>query len=298
MEHFLSLHQTTPAQLSELLQTAKKLKALQKKGITHRVLEGKTLGMLFQKPSNRTRVSFEVAMYQLGGHALNLQQSEIGLKERESVADVAQVMARYVDAMMLRVMEHCDIEEFARYSDVPIINGLSDRFHPCQAVADALTILEKKGRLSDIRLTYIGDGNNVCASLINVAALCGMQVSVCCPEGYEPQQSDIISDYTLSRNPKEAVAKADVIYTDVWTSMGQEAETALRKEVFAEFSVTQELFNAAPKTCIFMHCLPAHRGEEVDAAVLLAKRCVVIDQAENRLHAQKAILCHLLDAEI
>lgn len=298
MDHFLSLHTTSTAQLKELLETAKKLKALQKKGITHRVLEGKTLGMLFQKPSNRTRVSFEVAMYQLGGHALNLQQSEIGLKEREAVADVAQVMSRYVDAMMLRVMEHCDIEEFARHSSVPIINGLSDRFHPCQAVADALTILEKKGRLAGVRLAYIGDGNNVCASLINVAALCGMEVTACCPEGYEPQQKDIIGGYTPSRSPKEAVANADVIYTDVWTSMGQEAESALRKKVFAEFCVTQELFNAAPKTCIFMHCLPAHRGEEVDAAVLLAKRCVVIDQAENRLHAQKAILCNLLDASI
>lgn len=293
--HFLSLHTLSADQLEQILGRAEKLKRELKSGTEHHLLRGKTLAMLFLQPSNRTRLSFEIGMTQLGGSALNIRPDEIQLAKREPIPDVARVMSRYVDAVMMRVVQHSTIEEFAEASSVPVINGLSDRYHPCQAASDLLTIREHKGTLRGLKLCYIGDGNNVCISLVHACNLMGIEMVVACPKGYEPMPEPGFH-CEVTHNPSEAIAGADVVYTDVWTSMGQEEESERRRRKFKNYTITQELFEQADSKAIFMHCLPAHRGEEVTHEVVEHPRSVVFDQAENRLHAQKAILSLLLAA--
>ena len=301
---FISLGDLTPDGFWHFLNTAVELKAEQKKGGNKPILAGKTLGMIFQKPSLRTRVSFEVGMLQLGGHALYLSPNEIQLGSRESVPDVARVLARFVDGIMARVFAHSDVETLARYASVPVINGLSDYSHPCQGLADLLTIYEQRGKLKGLKLVYVGDGNNVCHSLLFGGALTGMHVVAATPAGYEPQQAVVAAAHTLAvqthgkieveRDAVTAVRDADVIYTDTWTSMGQEAEAAAREKVFVPYQVNAALLAAARPDVLVMHCLPAHRGHEITDDVMDGPHSVVFDQAENRLHAQKAILALLM----
>ena len=257
-------------------------------------LAGRTLALIFEKPSLRTRVSFDVGMAQLGGHTIYLSQAEVGLGMREPTGDVARVLDRYVDVIAARTFAHETVEELARYALVPVINALSDREHPCQALADLLTIREKKGTLRGVRIAYLGDGNNVARSLALGAAALGAEFAVASPAGFG------LADIAGIRNmegPEDAVRGADVVYTDVWTSMGQEAETGLRREVFAPYQVTAALMAMAAPDAVFMHDLPAHRGEEVVPEVIDGPQSVIYDQAENRLHAQKAVLALLLGAE-
>lgn len=292
--HCITLEDFNADEAQQILDTAIDLKQRQKAGETHHLLAGKTLAMIFQKPSNRTRVSFEVGMYQLGGLALNIRPTELEMGKRETIPDISQVMSRYVDGAMLRVMKHTDLNEFARSSHVPCINGLSDLYHPCQALADALTIREHKGKLAGLKVCYVGDGNNVANSLINVCKLLEIDIVISCPKGYEPSVRQSDKNYEIIPDPREAVENADVIYTDVWTSMGQEDERLSRLRDFDGYCVTKELMSRAAKDAIFMHCLPAHRGEEVEQSVVDGPQSVVFDQAENRLHAQKALLSLLL----
>jgi ornithine carbamoyltransferase len=280
------------------------LKKEWKRGGNKPVLKGQVLGMVFQKPSLRTRVSFDMAMRHLGGDALYLSPNEIGLGGREAVSDVARVLSRYVQAIMARTFSHQHIEELARWSSVPVINGLSEYNHPCQALADGLTILEHKGRLQGVNVTFIGDGNNVAVSLLHLCAKLGANFTLAAPDGYGLPAKAIeiarplaeASGATLRflNSPPQAVQDADVIYTDTWTSMGQEAETEKRRQVFPPFQVNRALVAEAAPDAIVMHCLPAHRGEEVTDEVMDGPQSVVFDEAENRLHAQKAILYYLL----
>ena len=305
MKHFLALADLTPKELFGLLDLAVALKAEWKKGGNPPYLQGKTLGMIFQKPSLRTRMSFDMAMLHLGGHALYLSPSEISLGQRESVADVARVLGRYVDAIMARVFGHKDVLELARYSPVPVINALSDYNHPCQGLGDLLTIYERFGKFNDIKIAYIGDGNNVANSLIFGSTLVGADFSIATPIGYEIT-GDVVakaqafaaksgSNLYFSHDPNEAVREADVVYTDVWTSMGQEAETQKRLEVFSpRFQINSALLTKARRNAIVMHCLPAHRGQEITDEVADGEQSALWDQAENRMHAQKAILVELL----
>jgi ornithine carbamoyltransferase len=300
----LSLADLSPQELHGLLQLAAELKAELQGGGNQPLLQGKVLGMIFQKPSLRTRVSFEVGMLQLGGHALYLSPNEIQLGVRESVADVAQVMGRYVDGIMARVFAHRDVELLAQHAPVPVINGLSDLSHPCQGLADLFTVFEKRGRLQGRKLAWVGDGNNVCHSLLLGTALLGMDMAVATPPGYEPKAAMVEkarglakqsgSTITLSHDPREAVRGADVIYTDVWASMGQEAEVEQRQAIFRPFQVNAALVAAAKADVLVMHCLPAHRGQEITDEVMDGPHSVVYDQAENRMHAQKALLVRLL----
>jgi len=304
MRHFLSIADQSAVQLVKLLDLARDLKAELKAVGNKSLLQGKALGMIFQKPSLRTRVSFERGMEQLGGTAMYLSPAEIKLGERESVPDVARVLSRYVDAIMARVFAHSDIVTLAEYATVPVINGLSDLSHPCQALADVLTIREKLGALKGAKLAYVGDGNNVCNSLLFAAAKLGMNMSVAAPQGYEPDPAILAqargfaaasgSQISSGNDPGQAVAGADVIYTDVWTSMGQEAETQVRLNAFRPYQVNQRLVSRAKPEVLVMHCLPAHRGEEITDEVADGPHSVVFDQAENRMHAQKAILVDLL----
>jgi ornithine carbamoyltransferase len=263
--------------------------------------------MIFQKASTRTRVSFEVGMFQLGGTALYLGANDIQLHRGETVADTARVLSRYVDAIMARVFAHQDILDLARHATVPVINGLSDLLHPCQVLADYYTLRERRGKLDGLKVAWVGDGNNVCHELVLGAVNLGMSIEVATPAGYEPNQlilKSAIRDAQRARSPvpvvttdpMAAVAGADVIYTDVWASMGQEAESERRAQAFARFMVTPEMMAAAGPECVFMHCLPAHRGEEVAAEVIDGPQSVVFDEAENRLHVQKAVLMLLLGA--
>ncbi len=295
LRHFLSLRDFTATEFSQILNLALQLKAAQKAGEAHPFLAGKTLGMIFQKPSNRTRLSFEVGMYQLGGHALNIRPNEISMGDREPIEDVAEVFSRFVDMVMIRANLHQDIVTFAQHSSVPVINGLSDLSHPCQAMADLLTIVEKKGELAQLKVVYVGDGNNVCNSLINACHLAGGQLVVSAPNGYEPDGAAVLPGYAVEEDPMVAAKNADVIYTDVWTSMGQEAETEKRKKIFAPYQVNEKMMKMAKPDSIFMHCLPAHRGDEVSAEVMDSNQSVVFDQAENRMHAQKAIMVGLVN---
>lgn len=295
LRHFLSLTDFSSDEFRKILQLAARLKSDLSSGISHPILEGKTCGMIFQKPSNRTRVSFEVGMYHLGGHALNIRPNEISMGDREPTEDVARIFSRFVDLVMIRANLHLDIVTFSNYSSVPVINGLSDLSHPCQATADLLTILEKKGNPSHIKIVYVGDGNNVCHSLINACWLMGAKLVVSSPANYKPDAQVIAEDrYHWEEDPMQAAKHADVIYTDVWTSMGQESETERRKKIFAAYQVNEKMMMAAHKDAIFMHCLPAHRGDEVSAEVMNSVQSVVFDQAENRLHVQKAIMVLLL----
>jgi len=304
MKHFLSLSNLSGDEIEHLLTLALELKAEWQRGGNRPILRGKTLGMIFQKPSLRTRVSFEMAMLHLGGHALYLSPNEIQLGQRESIADVARVLSRYVDAIMARVFAHQDVEELARFASVPVINGLSDFSHPCQGLADLLTILEHKGPLNNLKVAYIGDGNNVATSLAFGAARTGLNMVIASPPGYElpanvVDQARRLSrqngaQLILTRDPYEAVRNADVIYTDVWISMGQEAERTQRLRDFPPYQVNEALLAAAQRDVVVMHCLPAHRGQEITDGVIDGPRSVVFDQAENRMHAQKAILVWLL----
>jgi ornithine carbamoyltransferase len=300
----ISLGDLSSEDLWLILNRAIELKQELRQGGNKPLLAHKTLGMIFQKPSLRTRVSFEVGMLQLGGHALYLSPNEIQLGARESVPDVARVLSRYVDGIMARVFAHSDVETLARFASVPVINGLSDFSHPCQGLADLLTIYEKRGKLHGLKLVYIGDGNNVCHSLLLGGALAGMHVVAATPPGFEPQQAVVdkarnIAAQTggrivLEHDPKAAVHGADVIYTDVWASMGQEAEAAEREQVFAAYQVNSALVARAGADVLVMHCLPAHRGHEITDDVIDGPQSVVFDQAENRLHAQKAVLALLM----
>ena len=292
------------AEVESLLTLAAQLKDKQQRGIAHPLLEGKTLGLLFQKPSTRTRVSFEAGMNQLGGHALVLPMADIQLSRGESVADTARVLSRYLDGIVIRTYDHATVEEWAREATMPVINGLTDLSHPCQALSDLLTIQEKKGRLKAIKIAYVGDGNNVANSLIEAAAKMGMTIALGCPSGYQPDQHvvDVArleaaktgAVIELGHDPHVAVKEADVIYADVWISMGREREQARRLKVLAPYQVNSRLVGKAKPDAIVMHCLPAHRGEEISAEVLDGPQSVIIDQAENRLHMQKAILTKLL----
>lgn len=302
---FLTLRDYSSEELKFIIETARVFKERFYCG--ERIiplLKGKVLAMIFEKPSTRTRVSFEVAMEQLGGRGLFLSRSELQLGRGESIADTARVLSRYVDGIMARVYRHSDLEELAKHSNVPVINGLSDMYHPCQAVGDMLTIFEKKGRFKGLKLAWIGDGNNVSHSIIVASTKLGLDVYVATPRGYEPKEEVVKaarayaeesgSILKLTNNPLDAIEDADVVYTDVWVSMGQEAEAEERVKVFKEFQVNEKLVDKAKDDFIFMHCLPAHRGYEVTNEVIDGPNSVVWDQAENRLHAQKAILSLLL----
>ncbi|MFC1637499.1 ornithine carbamoyltransferase [Candidatus Margulisiibacteriota bacterium] len=300
----ISIHNLSSAEISEIFDLAADLKNKHKKQEKHEYLWAKSMAMIFEKPSTRTRVSFEIGMWQLGGLAINLEQEATGLGVRESVGDVAKTLSRYADAILIRTFEHAKVVELAKHTDIPVINGLSDLLHPCQALADFFTVREKKGSLKGLKFAYIGDGNNVCHSLMFAAAKVGMNMTIATPRGYEPNEKmvqlafedgqgagvemDILDD------PVIAAKNADVIYTDVWASMGQEKEAKKRQKVFSKFQVNQELVKLAKNDAIVMHCLPAHRGEEITNEVLDGPQSVVFDQAENRLHVQKAILTLLL----
>ncbi len=304
MRHFIALPDYSNAELLSMLELALQLKKERNEGGNKPLFAGKVLAMVFQKPSLRTRVSFDMAMRHLGGDALYLSPAEIGLGKRESIADVSRVLSGYVDAVMARVFEHEHILELAKYSSVPLINGLSDFNHPCQAMADMLTILESFNKLKDLRLAFIGDGNNVAVSLAFACAKLGMHFTIASPEGYDIPQAVIKeaedlaattgSNIQQTRDPIAAVQGADVIYTDTWTSMGQEDEAQKRREIFAPYQVNEKLVASATKEAIVMHCLPAHRGEEITDEVADGPHSVLFQQAENRLHAQKAILVKLL----
>lgn len=300
----VSLADLTPKELQAYLDDAVTIKKAFKAGNAPPVLAGKTLGMIFQKPSLRTRVSFEVGMLQLGGHALYLSPNEIQLGVRESVPDVARVMARYVDCIMARVFAHADVLALAKHASVPVINGLSDFSHPCQGLADYLTVLEHKGPLAGLKLAFVGDANNVYHSLLFGGAKLGVHVACASPVGYGPSARILEiarpfaaasgSRITHTADPVEAVRDADVIYTDVWTSMGQEAEAEERRKAMRPYQVNAALVAAAKKDVIVLHCLPAHRGEEITDEVVDGPHSVVFDQAENRMHAQKAVLARLM----
>jgi ornithine carbamoyltransferase len=296
----LTLAEFSPHEVGLVLDEAAKIKAMQKSRIPYRPLRGRTLAMVFQKPSNRTRVSFEVGMYQLGGHALHLLPQEIQMGKRETPSDTGRVLARYIDAIMVRTFDHEEVEELAEAAEVPVINGLTDTHHPCQALADLLTVREEFGRLEGVKISYIGDGNNVAHSLAIGCALTGASLAIAHPEGHDPDPGVIElagslgAAPALTEDPREAISGARVVYTDVWASMGQEAEAEERKERFAAYQVNERLMGLAEGGAIFLHCLPAHRGEEVTAEVIDGPRSRVFDQAENRLHAQKALLYLLL----
>ena len=296
----LTLAEFIPEEAGLILDEAVKIKALQKSRIPYRPLRGRTLAMVFQKPSNRTRVSFEVGMYQLGGHALSLSPQEIQMGKRETPSDTGRVLARYIDAIMVRTFDHEEVEELADAAQAPVINGLTDQHHPCQALADLLTVREEFGRLEGVRISYIGDGNNVAHSLAIGCGLTGAELTIAHLEGHAPDP-DVVklaeklgAAPTLTEDPQEAATGARVVYTDVWASMGQEDEAEERKNRFAPYQVDEELMSLATDDAIFLHCLPAHRGEEVTAGVIDGPQSRVFDQAENRLHAQKALLYLLL----
>ncbi|MGI6367231.1 MAG: ornithine carbamoyltransferase [Anaerolineae bacterium] len=301
----LALRDLSPAQLADILSSAAKLKADWKAGQRGPLLPGRTLAMLFQKPSLRTRTSFDLGMYQLGGYAVYLSPDEVQLGKRESTADVARVLSRYADAIMARVFAHSDLEDLARWASVPVINGLSDLAHPCQGIADLLTIQEKMGTLRGVHLTYLGDGNNVLHSLLIGGALAGMHVTAACPAGYGPQDQVVAEaitlaaasggSITLTTDPLEGARAAEVLYTDTWTSMGQEAEAEARRQIFPAYQINDALLAQAPLVQGVMHCLPAHRGEEITDSVADGERSWLFDQAENRLHGQKAVLVYLLE---
>jgi len=296
----VSIHDLSREEVMQILETARWLKMHQKAGGVFTPLVGKTLGMIFHKPSTRTRLSFQVAMYQLGGQAIFLSAQDMQLKRGETIADTARVLSRYLDGIMIRTFAHADVVELARYATIPVINGLTDLLHPCQALSDLFTISEKKGRLEGLRLVYVGDGNNMAHSLMLGGAKAGMHVVVATPPGFEPND-DVVhwaeEDAALTggsveivHDPMAAVRGADVVYTDVWASMGEEAEHDRKAASLRPYQVNQALMNAAGPQAIFMHCLPAHRGEEVTDEVIDGPQSVVWDQAENRLHVQKAIL--------
>ncbi len=295
MKHFLKLSDWSTKEIYEALDLADKLKYEKKHGIEHKLLNGMTLGMIFSKSSTRTRVSFEVGIHDLGGSGLFLSSRDLQIGRGEPVEDTARVLSRYLDGIMIRTFAQKEVEDLAAYGSIPIINGLTDYCHPCQVMADLQTIREHKGDLSGKKLTYIGDGNNMANSLIVGGIKTGMEVAVACPKGYEPD-AEIMKwasengKFTCTESIEEAASGADALYTDVWASMGQESEAALRKEIFKSYQINSSVMAAANPGAMVMHCLPAHRGEEITAEVFEAHASEIFDEAENRLHAQKAIM--------
>ncbi|QDP39088.1 ornithine carbamoyltransferase [Radiobacillus deserti] len=299
---FLTLADFSKAELNFMLNLAQHLKKQRKLGREEQPLKGKTLGMIFEKSSTRTRVSFEAGIYQLGGTGLFLSSKDLQIGRGEPVADTAKVLSGYLDGIMIRTYSQSLVEQLAENATIPVINGLTDDYHPCQVLADMLTIQETKGSLKGVKIAYIGDGNNMAHSLMIGSAIMGMDISVASPKGFEPDEAitkkavDLAnqSSVVVTNDPVEAVANADVIYTDVWASMGQEEEQKAREEIFANFQVNDYLVAHAHSDYTFMHCLPAHRGEEVTASIIDGKHSVVFQEAENRLHAQKALMVALM----
>lgn len=304
MKHLLSIHDLTTEETEQILDLAQELKEKQKKRIPHPLLKGKTLGMIFSKSSTRTRVSFETGMYQLGGHALFLSSNDIQLGRGESIYDTANVLSRYLDGIMIRTFAQQDVEDLAKYGSIPIINGLTDLLHPCQALTDMLTIFEKKGSLKGLKLAYLGDGNNMTHSLLYAGAKLGMNVSVATPQGFACKE-EIVSNakedakktgavIDISYDPVRAIENADAVYTDTWLSMGQEGSKEERMKVFRDYQVNESLMKHAKSDAVFLHCLPAYRGYEVTSEVIDGPQSVIFDEAENRLHTQKAIMALLM----
>lgn len=300
MKHLLSMSAITKEDLYELLDLADKIKKETKAGIFTPYLKNKTLGMIFQKASTRTRVSFEVGMTQLGGYALFLNANDMQIGRGEPIQDTARVLSRYLDGIMIRTFAQQDVEDLATYGSIPIINGLTDFAHPCQILADLMTIREHKGKLEGLKMCYIGDGNNMCNSLIVGALKAGMQIAVACPEGYTPDPTILEAvktnpSFTLTTDPKIAAQEADVVVTDVWASMGDESQADIRKKAFENiYQINDEIMALAKKDAMVQHCLPAHREEEITAKVFEEHANEIFDEAENRLHAQKAVLVKLL----
>ena len=301
MKHLLKLLDLTGEEIYDILNLADQLKYERKNGISHRRLEGKSLGMIFQKSSTRTRVSFEAGMFQLGGQALYLNATDMQMKRGEPVEDTARVLSRYIDGIMIRTFDQSEVEALAEHGDIPVINGLTDFSHPCQVLADLMTVREVKGALEGLKMCYIGDGNNMANSLIVGGLKTGMAVGVACPEGYEPDAKVLdfakgFPAFTLSRDPLEAAAGADVVLTDVWASMGQEGEREKRRAAFEGiYQVNARLLAAANPGCMVQHCLPAHKGEEITADVFESHAAEIFEEAENRLHAQKAVMVMLME---
>ena len=304
MKDFISLHDCTKEEIQKLLELAIKLKKETKQGVEHHLLKGKTLGMIFTKSSTRTRVSFEVGMVQLGGYPLFLSSNDIQLGRGETIYDTAKVLERFLDGIMIRTFSHQDVLDLAEHADIPVINGLTDLLHPCQVLADLQTIYEHKGRLSGLKLAYIGDGNNMAHSLMYGCAKMGLDCALACPSGYMPNdevvqnaKADFKNSGTqliITEDPREAVKNADVVYTDTWVSMGMEAEKAERVKLFMPYQVNKELMAQAKPDAVFMHCLPAYRGFEVTQDVIDSECSIIFDEAENRLHAQKAVMATLM----
>jgi len=296
----VSLQNVSTEDFWEILDTARNLKLESRAGVKHHVLDGKTLAMVFQKPSLRTRVSFETGMWQLGGHAIYLGPSDIKLGQRETTEDIALNLSRYVDGIMARVFEHQTIKGLAEHATVPVINGLCDVYHPCQGLADFLTIWEKKRAFEGLTLTFVGDGNNVAHSLVNGCAKIGMRFRIACPEGFEPDQEIVAAarqqgaSVEIFHDPREAAVGADVLYTDVWVSMGQETDASAKQNAFEGFTVDESVVELADKDAIILHCLPAHYDEEISYGASRSKGSAIFDQAENRMHAQKAVMALLM----
>lgn len=299
MKHLLKMEDLSKSDIIEILNLADQLKYELKHGIPHPLLKGKSLGMIFQKASTRTRVSFETGMYQLGGYPLFLAADDLQIGRGEPVQDTARVLSRYIDGIMIRTFEQSEVEDLAAFGNIPIINGLTDFSHPCQVLADLMTIREFKGRLEGLKMCYIGDGNNMANSLIVGCLKVGMEVSIACPKGYEPHKSVMgfakaYEKFSITDKPIEAARHADVMITDVWSSMGQEAEIERRKFVFKDYQINDEIMAVTKTDAIVLHCLPAHRGEEITAKVLEEHANEIFEEAENRLHAQKAVMVKLM----
>ena len=300
MKHLLTLESLSTEEIKDILNLADQLKYELKHGIEHHHLKGKTLGMIFEKSSTRTRVSFETGMYQLGGHPLFLSSNDLQIGRGEPVEDTARVLSRMLDGIMIRTFAQAEVDALAEYGSIPVINGLTDYCHPCQVLADLMTIREFKGKLKGLKLAFIGDGNNMANSLIVGCLKCGMSVAIACPKGYEPPKNilDFAENYPgmfeMTTDPLKAAENADVVYTDVWASMGQEEEKAIREKAFAGIQINAELIEKTNKDCMVLHCLPAHRGEEITADVFEAHADEIFEEAENSLHAQKAVMVRLM----
>jgi len=306
MKDLLTINALTTEEIEDILTLSAELKEKQKNRQMDCPLIGRTLGMFFEKPSTRTRVSFEVGIYQLGGQAIVLPVSDLQIGRGETISDTARVLSRYIDAIVIRTFEHKIVEEWADHASIPVINGLTDMHHPCQALADVFTIKEKKGSIKGLKLTYIGDGNNVAHSLIEICSKTGVDISLACPKGYEPDKKIVKSaiedakkqgsKVEILSDPQKAAKDADVLYTDVWASMGQEKEHKKRLKIFKDYQLNKKLLKSAKPDALVMHCLPAHRGEEITEEALEGKNSVIFDQAENRLHTQKAVMVRLITA--
>jgi ornithine carbamoyltransferase len=304
MKHLIDLNEVTLEEIEGLFTLAQRLKNDVRNGVEHHILKGKTLGMIFSKSSTRTRVSFEVGMYQLGGYPMFLSSSDIQLGRGETIHDTARVLSRYISGIMIRTFKHSDVVDLARYGTIPVINGLTDLMHPCQILADLFSVYEVKGKLQGLKLAYVGDGNNVANSLLHGCAKTGMDISVATPAGYECDGTIIEqakaaaaksgSRVVLTGDPEEAVSGADVVYTDTWVSMGQEAEKEMRVKTFMPYQVNEKLFARAKGDAMFLHCLPAYRGLEVTESIIDGPNSAVFEEAENRLHIQKAIMATLM----